>query len=78
MVARQGVLLVGVGTVLGLLAAFFLANVVGALLFEVEAHDPVGFGGVTTVLGAIGLAAVAIPALRASRIDPVAALRGNG
>jgi predicted permease len=75
MVIKQGMVLVVVGMVVGLLGAYFLANVLASVLFEVEARDPAVFVTVVGVLTAIALAAVAIPAARASRVDPIAALR---
>ena len=75
MVIRQGMLLVVVGLGAGLLAAYFLANVLASVLFDVEPRDPLVFVTVVAVLATIALAAVAVPAARASRVDPVEALR---
>jgi len=75
MVIKQGMVLVVVGLVVGLLSAYFLANVLASVLFEVEPRDPAVFVTVVGVLSAIALAAVAIPAARASRVDPIEALR---
>ncbi len=75
MVVRQGMALVAVGMVVGLVAAFFLANVLASVLYEVEPRDVWVFVSVTVVLALIGLAAVAVPAGRASRVDPIDALR---
>jgi predicted permease len=77
MVVRQGMALVIAGMVVGLSSAYFLANVLASILFEVEPRDLPVFLSVTFGLGLIGLAAVAIPARRASRVDPIAALRGD-
>jgi len=77
MVIRQGMVLAVVGLVVGLVAAYFLANVLASVLFEVEPRDPAVFVGVLGVLSAIALAAVTIPAVRASRVDPIAALRAD-
>jgi predicted permease len=77
MVIRQGMVLVVVGLVVGLLAAYFLANVLASALFEVEPRDPVVFVTVVGMLTAIALAAVTIPAIRASRVDPIEALRSE-
>jgi ABC-type antimicrobial peptide transport system permease subunit len=75
MVMREVLLLVGVGLAAGLAGAFVLAKLVQTQLYGVTGHDPV-----TVTLAAIGLALVAcaagyIPALRASRIDAMRALR---
>jgi putative ABC transport system permease protein len=75
MVVRQGMLLTLVGVVLGLGSAFALSRVLQSLLFGVEARDPVVFVTVPLVLSAVALLAVWIPARRASRVDPLTALR---
>jgi len=75
MVVKQGMVLVAVGMVVGLVAAYFLANVLASVLYDVEPRDVAVFVSVTVVLSLIGLAAVAIPARRASRVDPLEALR---
>ena len=75
MVIRQGMTLVIVGVVVGLGAAYFLANVLASVLFEVEPRDVTVFVSVPVVLTLIALAAVWIPARRASRVDPFEAIR---
>jgi predicted permease len=72
---RQGVRLVGVGIGLGLLAAVALTRVMRSLLFEVSPTDPRVFAAITLVLSTVALAAAWIPARRATRLHPVAALR---
>jgi predicted permease len=64
------------GVALGLLGAWALRGVIGSLLFSVSAGDPVTYATVTLLLSATALVASAIPAWRASRIDPATALRG--
>jgi ABC-type antimicrobial peptide transport system permease subunit len=68
-------LLVGIGVAVGIVAAFFLARLIASVLFSVKAHDPFVFVGVPLVLSAAAFAAVAIAAQRASRVDPLHALR---
>lgn len=75
MVVRQGIVLVAIGTAIGLAAAFFLTNLLASILFGVEARDPAVFIGAPLILAIISIAAVSIPALWASRVDPLSALR---
>ncbi len=75
MVVRYGMALVGIGVALGLAAAFGVTRVLKAMLFGVKATDPMTFAGVALVLAAVALAATLVPALRATRVDPVVALR---
>ncbi|HVY67079.1 MAG TPA: ABC transporter permease [Gammaproteobacteria bacterium] len=74
-VVAQGMILVGIGVAAGVVAAFFLARLLASVLFGVAAHDTLVFVGVPLVLGATAFAAVAIAAQRASRVDPLDALR---
>jgi putative ABC transport system permease protein len=64
-----------IGTGIGLLGAFGLTRVMQTLLFGVSATDWVTFAGVAILLIAVGLLAAAIPARRATRVDPLVALR---
>ncbi len=75
MVVFQGMRLAITGVVLGLGAAFVLSRYMSSLLFGVQSRDPVVFVGVPVLLAVIALVAVWIPAGRASRIDPLGALR---
>ncbi len=75
MVLRQGMILAGSGVVIGLIVAMGLTRLMSSLLYGVEATDPVTFGVVAAVLSAVALLASYLPALRASRTDPVEALR---
>ena len=75
MVVFQGMILAAIGLALGILGAFFLTQLLRQFLFRVEARDPLVFIGIPALLGAVALLAVWIPALRASRIDPIQALR---
>ena len=75
MVVLQGVRLAAVGVAIGLGSAFGLARLVASLLFGVKAWDPAVFVSVPIVLALVALAAVWLPALRASRVDPIVALR---
>jgi predicted lysophospholipase L1 biosynthesis ABC-type transport system permease subunit len=75
MIVRQGTVLVGGGLLLGAVAAAGLARLLAPFLVGVKATDPWIFGGTIVLLGVVGLAACYLPARRATRIDPVAALR---
>ena len=70
-----GLKLVVIGGALGLALAVAATRLLGGLLFEVDALDPLTFVGVPLVLGATALLAAWLPARRASRVSPIAALR---
>ncbi len=78
MVLRQGMILAGIGVAVGLVAAVGLTRLMSSLLYGVEATDPVTFGAVSALLTAVALVASYLPALRASKIDPLEALREGG
>jgi ABC-type antimicrobial peptide transport system permease subunit len=75
MVLKQGLQLAGGGIVIGLLAALALGRLIGSLLYGVRAHDPLTYVAVALVLIVVALLACWIPARRATRIDPLIALR---
>jgi ABC-type antimicrobial peptide transport system permease subunit len=66
---------VAIGAATGLTAAYFLAGLLASLLYGVEPRNAGIFVGVPVVLALVALAAVSIPAYRASRVDPLQALR---
>ncbi len=72
---RQGGRLVGIGLLFGLLGSLALTRVIRSSLFGVSASDPLTFALATGLLGGIALLACYLPARRASRIDPMLALR---
>ena len=75
MVVAQGMRPVAAGGAIGLVAAAALTSLMRSMLFGVELADPATYTATTTVLAAIAAAACAIPALRATRVDPLIALR---
>ena len=77
LVLGRGLVLVAVGVTVGLAAAIGVARLLANFLFNVSPVDPVTFIGVPALLGGMALAASYVPAFRATRIDPVAALRGD-
>jgi putative ABC transport system permease protein len=74
-VMRHAVSMIGPGVLAGLAGAFVAAGSLSALLFEVEPTDPAVFGAATLAIVVIALAAAYVPARRASRVDPVRALK---
>jgi ABC-type antimicrobial peptide transport system permease subunit len=77
LVLTQGMALAAGGTAAGLAAAFLAARVVSGLLYGVSPKDPLTFAAVGGVLLAVALVACYVPARRATRIDPLAALRSE-
>jgi predicted permease len=77
MVLARATRMMAVGLGIGLVAGWLLARFVGAFLFKGDPHDPIVYAAAVAVLVAAGLAAAFIPARRASRVDPVVALRAQ-
>ena len=78
MFLRHGVQLTAIGIALGVCAALALTRAMSALLFGVSPTDPLTYVAVAAVLGIVALVSTYLPARRASRVDPVIALRGDG
>ncbi|HXU36738.1 MAG TPA: FtsX-like permease family protein, partial [Blastocatellia bacterium] len=75
LVLQEGLLLSAAGAATGLIGALLLTRTISSLLFHVSPTDPVIFTGVPLVLIAVAMIACFVPALRASRVDPISALR---
>ena len=77
LVVAEGARLTLLGTAIGLVAAVGLTRLMKSLLFGVSAADPWTLAGVTLLLTAVAMAACYIPARRATRTDPISALRAE-
>jgi putative ABC transport system permease protein len=77
MTMKQGLKLVIWGLVIGLASAFVLTRVMASLLFGISATDPITFAGISLVLLAVAILASYVPALRATKVDPMIALRAQ-
>jgi putative ABC transport system permease protein len=75
LVIKQGMALSLIGIVIGLAASFALTRLMMSLLYEVSATDPLTFGLIALLLGAVALLACWIPARRATKVDPLTALK---
>lgn len=75
LVLGQGMLLVGIGLGIGLAASFALSRVISSMLYGVSATDPLTFAGIALLLSIVAWMACYIPARRATKIDPMDALR---
>jgi putative ABC transport system permease protein len=75
LIVREGITLTGAGAAIGAVAAFALSRFVASILYEVSPHDPRIFVGSIAVLAIVALGATLGPAMRATAIDPLAAIR---
>jgi ABC-type antimicrobial peptide transport system permease subunit len=75
LVLRQGMLLAVVGAIVGVLVALPVARLASGLLYGVSATDPLTYAAITLLLMGVALLACYLPARRATRIDPLVALR---
>jgi putative ABC transport system permease protein len=77
MTVKQALKLVGLGLLIGLPSAFILTRVMSSLLFGISATDPITFVSISLVLTGVAMLASYIPALRATKVDPMVALRAQ-
>jgi putative ABC transport system permease protein len=77
LVVGQAIALVVAGVAIGVGASLALGSVMRNLLFEVSARDPSTLVAIAAVLTAVGITASAVPAMRATRVDPLVALRAE-
>ncbi|MDP9098096.1 MAG: ABC transporter permease, partial [Verrucomicrobiota bacterium] len=75
LVLTQGGKLIGLGLVIGLLATLGASRAMGSMLFNTSAYDPLTLGSITLLLGAVALVACFFPANRATKVNPIEALR---
>jgi len=75
MILRQGLLLTVLGIGAGVAGTYALTGLLGSLLFGVKANDPLTFIAVSVVMGVVAMSACMVPAWRATRVDPMVALR---
>jgi ABC-type antimicrobial peptide transport system permease subunit len=73
----QGFRLIAMGVGLGIVGALAITRLIGTLLYNVTPTDPISFTAVVLLLGLVGLLACYLPARRASRVDPMVALRSE-
>lgn len=76
-VMREGLMVVAAGAVAGLVMAATLSSLIESLLFETSPTEPGTYAAAVTIVFAVSLAAIAVPALRATRTDPISALRAE-
>ena len=77
LIAGQGMHWTAIGLALGLAAAFGVAKLIAGFLYGIGPADPIAFGVITVLLTATAFVACYVPARRASRIDPLVALRNE-
>ena len=76
-ILKRGLAQLAIGLTLGLAGALALSRVLRGVLFDITPSDPVTFATITVVLAAVSIGACLVPARRATRIDPLVALRAE-
>ena len=75
LVVRQGMVLAVIGLAIGFALAFVSSRLIESQLFGISSNDPTTWAGVVVVLALVAFVATMVPALRATRVDPMEALR---
>ena len=75
LVLRQAIVLISAGVGIGILAALAVTRLISSMLIDIRSYDPVTFASVAVLLAVVALVACYLPARRAARLDPSAALR---
>jgi ABC-type antimicrobial peptide transport system permease subunit len=75
MALREGTMTIAFGVVVGLFGSLALTRFLQSMLFEVKPSDPATFAAIAALLAAVTLVACLVPAHRATRVDPLSALR---
>ena len=75
LIVKEGMVVAFAGIGAGLVAAIVLGRAVGSLVYGIAPRDPLTFAGVAAALALVAFAACSVPAKRASRVDPMVALR---
>jgi ABC-type antimicrobial peptide transport system permease subunit len=77
LVLRQGISIAAIGIVVGVAGALALSRITRSLLYGVDPADPATFGAVVAVIAVVATAACLIPMRRATRVDPLTAIRAD-
>ena len=77
LILKQGTRLIGIGLLVGLAGALVVARIIQARLFQVSAWDPTTLVLTSVIIAVVGLAACLIPTRRATKVDPIVALRSE-
>ncbi len=77
LILSRGGKLVGLGLLIGLCATLIASREMGSILFQTSAHDPFTLGAITLLLAAVALVACLLPAQRATKVNPLEALRAE-
>jgi putative ABC transport system permease protein len=75
LVLTMGLRLIAIGAAAGIVASLGVSRLLANQLWHVSPYDPVTLGAVVAIIGTVGLAACYLPARRATRVDPIVALR---